>query len=525
MAGGLLDSLFVAIGFQVDDKELKKLDKSISDKIKNIGKVFSSLGESLNNKGLKDFGGKFDEVADAAGAVIAPILGVVQGVIKVGAVVAATTFAIDRMTVSLLKNNQAFINFQRQTGLSMGKSANIMQAGMLSDINMKPETIMQSMQAVQSNLAQIPLGKGNIEPFQLLGISPLGKDANQIFDDLRESIKGLDDMTATNIIQEMGFSPEMITVLRMTNEELAQTQQLMLSPQQRQALQGYSTELRKIHMGFELLKDKALIAILPYLIEFERSWLNISKAFKPSLKILGDLIKNILYPLGKILYVLTMAFAGLTYAIVEPLDLLNDILEGIGKFITDHPKIISAISAIGLAIMAFVNPGLAGLTALVLILEDLAVWAMGGKSFLGTTMEIAGDKLKELGNWLANGFKGIGGDLSEALSNFGKFFESLKNTWNGLDDGLKHWLSGGNVGQPVMPMGGGITGVPPSGAVQNTLKTASAMAGGGLSNANLNNQQTVNQNNYMSFGSADAQPVAKKITDLAFTFSQASMAV
>jgi hypothetical protein len=164
--------------------------------------------------------------------------------------------------------------------------------------------------------------------------------------------------------------------------------------------------------------------------------------------------------------------------------------------------------------MAFVNPSLAGLTALVLILEDLAVWAMGGKSFLGTTMEIAGDKLKELGDWLANGFKGIGGDLGEALGNFGKFFESLKNTWNGLDDGLKHWLSGGNVGQPTMPAIG-----------QNTIQTASAMAGGGLSSANLSNQQTVNQNNYMSFGSADAQPIAKKITDLAFTFSQASMAV
>jgi hypothetical protein len=520
MAGGLLDSLFVAIGFQVDDKELKKLDKSISDKIKNIGKVFSSLGESLNNKGLKDFGGKFDEVADAAGAVITPILGVVQGVIKVGAVVAATTFAIDRMTVSLLKNNQAFINFQRQTGLSMGKSADIMQAGMLSDINMKPETIMQSMQAVQSNLSQIPLGKGNIEPFQLLGISPLGKDANQIFDDLREAIKGLDDMTATNIIQEMGFSPEMITVLRMTNEELAQTQQLMLSPQQRTALQGYSTELRKIHMGFELLKDKALIAILPYLIEFERSWLNISKAFKPITKELGKFILLLAIPLGKILYVLTMAFAGLADVFLLVLKPLNWILEGIGKFITDHPKIISALSGIGGALMLWLNPALAGVLALVLLLEDLAVWAMGGKSFLGTTMEIAGEKLKELGNWLANGFKGIGGDLSEALSNFGKFFESLKNTWNGLDDGLKHWLSGGNIGQPTMPMGGGITGVP-----QNTLKTASAMAGGGLSSANLSNQQTVNQNNYMSFGSADAQPVAKKITDLAFTFSQASMAV
>lgn len=507
MAGGLIDSLFVAIGFSVDDKELKKLDKKISETVKNVGKAFSSLGDVLDKKGLKDFGGKLDGVAESAGAMLAPILGVVGGVVKVGAAVATTTFIIDRMTMSMLKNNQAFINFQRQTGMSMGKAGNIAQAGMLSDVNMNPETALQSLKNVQSNLVGIGFGEGNLKPFQMMGIQTWGKDALQIFDDLRDKIKGLDNATASYMLNQMGISEELLPVLRMSTKEIADMRSLMLNDSQRKQLQGLSIEIQKIHMGFSLFKDKALLAILPYLIQFERAWLNISKAFAPSGKILGELLKNILVPFGKILYHLSMALAGLTYLFVKPLDLLNKMLEGIGKFISDHPKIISAIEMIGLAVLAFVNPGLAGLTALVLLLEDIAVWAMGGKSFIGTTMEIAGDKLKQLGDWLAGGFKDVGKNLGSALNNFGTFFDGLKSKWDSLPERLKYWLGGGNVGQPN-------TSAP------SDNKISSAMAGGGAAIANLNHTQTINQDNYISFATPEAHPVARKINDLTFAAMQ-----
>lgn len=459
MAGGLIDSLFVAIGFSIDDKELKKLDKKISETIKNVGKAFSSLGEILDKKGLKDFGAKFDDVAESAGKTLAPIMGVIQGVIKVGAVIATTTAIIDRMTMSMLKNNQAFINFQRQTGLSMGKAQNIAQAGMLSDVNMNPETALQSLQNVQSNLVGIGFGEGNLKPFQMMGIQTWGQDALDIFDQLREKIKGLDDATSTYMLNQMGISAELLPVLRMSTEEIAQMRSLMLDETSRKRLQDLSVELRKVHMGYQLFKDKALLAILPYLIEFERAWLNITKAFAPAGKDLAKFVKDIGIPLGKILYHITMAVAGLTkiltWGLIRP---LNEIMEGIGKFITDHPKIISAIELIGLAIMAFVNPALAGVTALILLLEDLAVWAMGGKSFIGTTIEIAGDKLKELGDFLRGG-------------------------------GLPN--QGGN----------------------KTMQTASAMAGGGGGMANINSQRTITQNNYNSFDSKNLLPVTTKLNN------------
>ena len=431
MAGGLIDELFVALGFKVDDKEVKNLDVNLK----------AVIGSAL----------------------------------RVVGAIAAATYAIDRMATSMFKTNQAFISFNQQTGLSIGNMQRIAQAGMLANANITPETVMQSMQAVQSNLAQIRLGQGNIEPYQLLGISPVGKDANQVFDDLRNAISGLDDMTATNIISQMGFNPEMITVLRMTNDELAQTQQLMLSPDQREALQQYQSELRKVNMEFGLLRDKALIAILPWFIKFmkglEAMAEGAERLFNWTLKL----------------------------------------VDGLGKF-----KI--ALLAFAIAVTAAFSPVTAAVWGLYLVLEDLAVWAMGGKSFFGTTFDIAGEKLKELGDWLGKGLAGAGSALNEAGKAFETFFSHLGSWWSKLPQNLQNFLGGTPGGKAITDMYNRMNQsafATPSSAMDNAvaMNTPNAMA-------NLNNQQTVNQNNYMSFGSTDAQPVAQKINDLAFAMMQ-----
>lgn len=369
MAGGLIDELFVALGFKIDDKEVKNFDNNLKSTL--------------------------------------------QSATRFAAAVTAAVVVVDRMATSLLKNNQAFISFNQQTGLAIGNMQRIAQAGMLANMNITPETVMQSMQAVQSNLAQIRLGQGNIEPYQLLGISPVGKDANQIFDELRSAISGLDDMTATNIIQQMGFNPEMITVLRMTNAELDNMQELMLSPEQRQAMEQYGMALRKVHMEFNLLKDQALIAIMPSLIDF-------LKGFK--------------------------AIAQVTY----------DMLDGFGKLLDMIPQLKGALAALALGILAYFNPVIAAVTALYLLIEDLAVWKAGGKSAIGTLV-------------------GQGGKLIE-----------------GIQGGM-------NIG--------------------DALKNATNMAGGAAS-AQISSAQNMTQNNYMAFGSADAVPIAQKANDLMFAMMQ-----
>ena len=203
---------------------------------------------------------------------------------------------------------------------------------------------MGSVQALESNLAQIRLGEGNIAPFQLLGISPIGKNAVQVIEDLREAIKGIDDMTATNIIQQMGLSPEMLTLLRMSKEEMAQysaiAQQYMLSPEQRQAMQQYAMGLRLVHMQLNYIKDTLILKLMPAFINFSKN---------------------------------------LATIINQGAEIVNTLVDVIQKV----PLVRTALGGLAMFIMARFNPVLAAITALYLLLEDIAVYFAGGKSVTG----------------------------------------------------------------------------------------------------------------------------------------------
>ena len=378
MALNIVDEIFFKIGFDVKDEKVKEVDHSIKGLIKSVTAFVGS--------------------------------------------VALITTALDRMANSLAKNNQEFINFNRQTGLSIAQMQKLATAGMLTDYNFSPETAMQGIQALQSNLAQIRLGEGNIAPFQILGISPVGKDAYQVIEDIREAIKGIDDMTAVNLIQQMGLSPEFISLLRMTREEMNSLtdESLMLSPEERQSLQQYTMELRKVHMQFSVLKDKAIMPLIPALNKFLSG---LGAIFEMFVKVENALI---------------------------------NIWNWFGKF-------KGAIAALALAITTYFSPVIGIVTALYLLLEDIAVWVTGGKSMLGTTF----DKM-------------------------GEFFKNFKpSKWMNL------------MGESLFNM-------------QPAL--AMATSGGGMSNMNTTN--TINQNNTFYTNDAIPEQMAQKTVDLAFAYAQ-----
>lgn len=427
MAGGLIDELFVALGFKIDVKEVKTFDNNLKSTL--------------------------------------------QSATRFAAAVTAAVVVVDHMATSLLKNNQAFISFNQQTGLAIGNMQRIAKAGMLANMNITPETVMQSMQAVQSNLAQIRLGQGNIEPYQLLGISPVGKDANQVFDDLRNAIKGLDDMTATNIISQMGFNPEMITVLRMTNAELEDMNGLMLSPEQRQAIEQYGMGLRKVNMELSLLKDQALLAIMPALIDF-------LKGFK--------------------------AIAQVTY----------DMMDGFTKLLDLIPQLKGALAALALGILAYFNPVIAAVTALYLLIEDLAVWKAGGKSAIGTLVGQDGENITKVSKNVTENIKRPG------TSDIGLDFSDWLLKKVGLPSNSEHIRLMNEAGKKGMNYQEALEySRQKSLNYDDILKNSTQMGTGGAS-AQISHAQNMTQNNYMAFGGADAVPIAQKANDLMFAMMQ-----
>lgn len=336
----LLDEIFIKLGFKFDDQPLDKANQ----------KVGVSIGKIRN----------------IATAIIVAVA------------------AWDRMTNAMARTNQQFISFNQQTGISLDRFNGIAGAAMLSNYNLDAKTVASSLQSLESNLASIRLGQGNIAPFQMLGINPVGKDAIGVIDDLRYALRGVDSATATNLIQQMGLSPEMLSMLRMSNAEFKElketSKEFMLSPEQRKQMQSLSLELKRIHMSLAKIKDEVLLRFMPVLISLGQAIERIAKFFKG---------KNGLYGL-----IFGGALAG----------------------------------AAGVTAFAF-HPWITGITALAaalgLLLDDFLTWKTGGISVLGDFYEsmsnfvdnlaewwsgveqFCADNLRfeKIGEWIANGFK------------------------------------------------------------------------------------------------------------------------
>ena len=91
--------------------------------------------------------------------------------------------------------------------------------------NSTPEQVANTMQTLAQNLYDIRMGRGDISPYQELSFvggksfNPLGMTVEQLIESVREAIKGVNDVQATNIITRMGFSPDDLLMLRMSREE------------------------------------------------------------------------------------------------------------------------------------------------------------------------------------------------------------------------------------------------------------------------------------------------------------------
>lgn len=368
MADNLIDEIFVALGFKVNYKELDKYEKKIK-KTLNDTKGFAKDGKggkNLNaflqkfkqfNAVLPKAGGAVAQVSrglSALGGVAGPVAG---GVIAVATAIVSTTVALDKMAMSLAKNNQLYINFNRQTGLSIDKLNTWAGAAALSDMNLDVQQISSGIQSLQSRLAEIRLtGQGAAE-FQMLGISPWNKDAFDVLEQLRGRLGNMDPMLATNFVQKLGLSPEFVTLLRMSGEEFEKlarySRQFQLSIEDQRALNKYGIEFKKLSMQWKYFGDQVLLKSMPVLFKVSEALTNFAVQYSNM------------------------------YRAMWKLNVMRYFWESLGTILKPVGSLLREIWV---------------------ILEDFAVWIGGGKSVVGKGLE---------------GFEKIMTRWKGGLSNFG----------------------------------------------------------------------------------------------------------
>ena len=303
-----LGELFVQLGVKGSTKELDKTIKQLEEAEKKSSRLIKyrkdlAKASSGEEKALikKNFAQKtelenLNKQKEGLEQNKNSLLGVVKGIGAFVAGISLAYHAVDRMVNSLAVANSRMIAFQRQTGISFASLNKYASASASVNFNATPEQMANTMQNLASNLYDIRMGRGDISPYQELAFvggkpfNPMGMNVEQLIESVREAIKGVDDVQATNIITRMGFSPDDLLMLRMTREELEKVQGLFLTAQEREQMNTYSLQLKKMQLQIQLVAQRLTLALMPAFLKITNKIKDLNEVWS---KVVTDFTKFI----------------------------------------------------------------------------------------------------------------------------------------------------------------------------------------------------------------------------------------
>lgn len=285
-----------------------------------IGEFFVQLGVLSDKKNVAEFAGSLKNVTLDAALAVAGLIGVEYQLAKV---------AGEAMNAAV-----GFEMFSAQTGLSWQELQRWQIAG--AQVNVTAENIASSISQLEKNLAALRLGHGNRAPFQMLGLST-NQDAFGVLSQLRNRVQALhlDRATASNMISEMGISPDMIRLLYLTDAEFNRLSHTIHGMTTGQEQQFYRSKQALIEWG---------LALKQY------------------------------------------GYDGVSH-LLNVLDVLAGFFRNMQVW---WPGVITSVLALGIA-FAPVTTAIAGL---LLLLDDLAVYSQGGDSLFGAFAKFFDNQVK-----------------------------------------------------------------------------------------------------------------------------------
>lgn len=370
-----------------------------------VAELFAELGFNVDNEGLNTFIGGLRGAATRATIVTAAVT--------------AAAFAVNKFADASIRASAALRAFTIETGLNNQKLQQWQVITQLTDIDATAQDVTSSIQALQSNLAQIRLGQGNIRPFQLLGISAYG-DAFDVIEQLRGAIQGLDPAMAVNLLQEMGLGPEFYHVLRLSREEFdSLSRSYLLSSEQVSSLTAIGSAFNDLGMFIQHARDEFVAFASPLLIKAAHAIEAAIRLLIAPFEVLGLYIHN----------------AG------QALDRFMRTINGGAISSLESLKIV----LIGIGVAMF--PITAGILGLLLILEDIAVYARGGESAIGDLVEFL--KSVDIFGSIADQWNNLTDVISETMGEWQEFIErsfikpitDLKKIIESVPDGVGGFFS------------------------------------------------------------------------------------
>lgn len=274
-----LGEFIIKIGTQGDTKELEKAIKKLEEaekKTRRMIKIKQDLAKATDDEEkalIKKNAAQQDELDglkavksehDALNSSMQKNIGTA---LKMIGAIGATVTMLDRMGNSLLKANQMYITFEKQSGISISRLNRMTGIAQMAGTSLSPEQVAGDIQSLQSKIFRFERFGENAKTFGMLGINPRGMDSDKLILSLRKSLSRYSGRVKSEILSELGLSQEWLNVLDLSNEQFNEymktANKLQLTEKERKQLAQFTAKQQQNNMRWELAKQKLLLSTMP----------------------------------------------------------------------------------------------------------------------------------------------------------------------------------------------------------------------------------------------------------------------
>lgn len=254
-----------------------------------------------------------------------------------------------------------------------------------------------------------------------------------------------------NAIESLGYSMNELSTIARNPELTNRFSELVELGKQTAAPKELDSMLKKVRdVTFEFDKMQVIAKngirqIVYYFLKYLGVDLdNMQNKLASVNKFLQENLPKIAAAIAKVLYYIYRVGKAIGYVISLGAKLIGGIYNFMKKFPSTFKVFIGIISAILLAINPVLTIILAGLSAIILLIDDYMTWQRGGKSYFGDSWKKVEDfieKAKDKFEWL---FEKIEWAVDYIIDSLGPFFEWLFDAFDSAFGWLKDVFKGVN---------------------------------------------------------------------------------
>lgn len=382
--------LFIELGIIGDDEGGKKVAKALDEAIEKAKKA---------QKQLEKQGKETDKVEKKNKNVAKSIFNTAKSIGSLITAISGAVVALNKLAESLVQQNQYWINLTRNSDIALQTFQKWGQVGAAMNASLGEQGAAGALADLNKRLFEMKLTGEGYEGFAFAGISPT--NAEDVLEQLRGRIKGLNDTAATAMLERLGLDPRMLSVLRMTREEFealnAEMEKYRLTPEQRQQIQEFHKQMSIVNVKMQYFKDRILIAIMPHLLRFMQLIVKIIEAlpkYRGLIIGVGIAMTNSFGKWLKALPIIGKYLKPIVKALQAMRIFSKGLFKGLTGFLTRLPFVGVLFGALGKIIAKAFLP----LTAAYLIIDDIVGYFNGKDSAFGAIINYIQDMGKDFLN-------------------------------------------------------------------------------------------------------------------------------